>query len=392
MSPLEPLKLVQETFSTVSQYVELCNQISNLNDQFQLANNGIQQVKRSTSQANLVKLNNQLDLLCVTQRRFLQEVIPLCDTYLRLKHEKERNDNLKVEARKELDEHRVTAFPNFQTAINAYLKRFNTGFEIVNVQPFNAAGRPSSIYQIRINNINVNLSSAQGEPSFRNTLSGGDRNSLALAFFLASIDQEPDITNRVIVLDDVVASLDEHRKLVTAEEVLRLLQRVSQVIVLSHNKSFLCEIWKALHDKDISTLQIVRAPGGSSITTWDPITESLTNHDRFFAILIDYHDNNGGDPRRVAESIRYVLEGYLRAKFPNHFPPGSMLGKFVTLSRQHLGQTTEIINSAKTDELSLLVDYANKYHHETNHNWSMETINDGELRGFVKRTISFIQG
>lgn len=258
--------------------------------------------------------------------------------------------------------------------------------------PFNAAGRPSSIYQIRINNINVNLSGNQGEPSFRNTLSGGDRNSLALAFFLASLDQEPDLTDRVVILDDVVASLDEHRKLVTAEEVGRLLQRVSQVVVMSHNKSFLCEIWNALHGTDVSTLQIIRATGGSSITIWDPTTDSLTNHDRCFAILCDYRDNSQSNPRQAAESIRYVLEGYIRVKFPNHFPPGSMLGPFVALSRLHIGQPTEILNLAKTEELSLLVAYANRFHHETNHNWRTETIIDGELLGFVRRTLSFIQG
>ena len=391
-SPLEILELTAEALSTVAQYTQLVVEISALNDQFQNANTDVLQVKRNTSQADLSVLNTQLNLLRITQTRFQPEVTQLCNTFLQTKREKSRVEQLKTEARRELDEHRAAAFPNFQAGINAYLQRFNTGFEIVNVQPYNAAGRPSSIYQIRINNVNVNLSGAQGERSFRNTLSAGDRNSLALAFFLASLDQEPDLADRVVILDDVVASLDEHRKLVTAEEAGRLLRRVSQVVVLSHNKSFLCEIWNALHSPDVSTLQITRAPNGSSITTWDPTTDSLTNQDRSIATLCDYRDNNQGNPRQVAETIRYALEGYIRAKFPNHFPPGSMLGQFVTLSRKRIGQPTEILSRAKTEELSPLVDYANRFHHDTNPNWRTETITDGELLGFVCRTMSFIQG
>lgn len=391
-APLDRLELTEAASLTIQNYISLFTSISTLNTEFQNANNAIQQLKNEVSNANLNALTTQMALLRTTQSRFLPEVSTLCARYLELKEEKRVAEESKSEARRQLDEYRTAAFPNFQAAINGYLGRFNADFEIVNVQPSNAAGRPSSVYQIRINNTDVSISAPQGQPSFRSTLSGGDRNSLALAFFFASLDQEPDLNERTVILDDVVASLDEHRKLVTAEEVRRLLSRVSQVVVLSHSKSFLCEIWNQLHGTDVSTLQIVRATVGSNITTWNPSIDSLTSHDRNFLTLCNYRDSNQGDPRQVAETIRFALEGYIRVKYPNYFPPELVLGNFIERARRSIGQPTEIMSSVKLTELSTLVDYANRFHHETNPNWQTEVINDGELLGFVRRSLCYIQG
>jgi wobble nucleotide-excising tRNase len=392
LAPLDGIDLPEDAFLSLENYISHFTAISTLNTEFQNANDSIRQLKQDVSNANLNTLTSQMALLRTTQTRFLPEVSILCDNYLALKEEKRRAEEAKTEARRQLDEYRDRAFPNFQTAINDYLRRFNADFEIVNVQPSNAAGRPSSAYHIRINNTNVNVNAPLGQQAFRNTLSGGDRNSLALAFFFASLDQEPDLNERIVVLDDVVASLDEHRKLVTAEEVRRLLTRVSQVIVLSHNKSFLCEIWNHLHDDEVSTLQIVRATVGSNITTWDPSIDSLTSHDRNFSILCNYRDNNLGEPRQVAETIRFLLEGYIRVKYPNYFPPASLLGNFVARARQSLGQPTQIMDTGKLTELAELVDYANRFHHETNPTWRTEVINDRALLGYVRRSLCYIQG
>ncbi len=80
-------------------------------------------------------------------------------------------------------------------------------------------------------------------PSFRNTLSAGDRNTLALAFFFASLDRDPALADKIVVIDDPMTSLDEHRSLTTVHEMRQLHDRVSQMIVLSHSKPFLLGVW-----------------------------------------------------------------------------------------------------------------------------------------------------
>jgi wobble nucleotide-excising tRNase len=96
-----------------------------------------------------------------------------------------------------------------------------------------------------INSINVPVTadSGPGRHAFGNTLSSGDRNTLALAFFFACLDQDPSLAGRVVVIDDPVSSLDDNRSLTTVQEIRRLLPRVAQVIILSHSKSFLCQTW-----------------------------------------------------------------------------------------------------------------------------------------------------
>jgi wobble nucleotide-excising tRNase len=54
---------------------------------------------------------------------------------------------------------------------------------------------------VLINNVAVGLADSNGEPCFRNTLSAGDRNTLALAFFFASLYQDPQIAQKTVVID-----------------------------------------------------------------------------------------------------------------------------------------------------------------------------------------------
>ncbi|MDX6518756.1 MAG: hypothetical protein QOF50_1602, partial [Gaiellaceae bacterium] len=50
-----------------------------------------------------------------------------------------------------------------------------------------------------------------------------------------------------------------------------------------------------------------------------------------------------------------------------------------------------ILSRADTDELANLVEYGNRFHHDTNPAWETEVVNDGELQGFVTRTLTFVK-
>ena len=49
----------------------------------------------------------------------------------------------------------------------------------------------------------------------------------------------------------------------------------------------------------------------------------------------------------------------------------------------------QILDESHTRELADLVEYAKRFHHETNPAWETEVINDAELTGFVRRTLDF---
>lgn len=248
-------------------------------------------------------------------------------------------------------------------------------------------------YNVLINNTPVAVSGgnpAPGTPSFRNTLSSGDRNTLALAFFFASLDQDPGLAGKVVVIDDPMTSLDEHRSLTTVQEVRRLSGRVDQVIVLSHSKPFLCRIWEHADPTRRTSFHVTRAAVGSTITAWDITQDSITEYDRRHAELRQYVISPRNS-REAASDIRPVLEGFMRVACPEAFPPGTLLGPFRNVCEQRLGTPQEILSRANTQELRDLVEYGNKFHHDTNPAWETEIINDGELLGFIERTLAFVR-
>jgi len=75
--------------------------------------------------------------------------------------------------------------------------------------------------------------------------------------------------------------------------------------------------------------------------------------------------------------------------WPEHFSPGTLLGFFRAICSQRIGTPQEILPVQLTHELNDLTEYANKFHHDTHPAWATEIINDGELRGFVRRALSF---
>ena len=392
-APLERQALDQHTRNAVAAYDALRPRIADLSGALVAANNAIRVVQEQAASANPTTIARDLARLRATRARHSPEIARLCADYLAEREAKARTEEERAAMRTELDQYGTNAFPASQTAINVYLRRFNAGFRLDSVISTTTRGGPACTYNVVINEKPVPVgigTPSQGEPSFRNTLSSGDRNTLALAFFFASLDQDSNLANTVVVVDDPISSLDDHRSLTTVQEVRRLAERTGQVIVLSHDKRFLCRIWDDGADPTTQTaLEIVRNGNGSTLRPWDVAQDSITEHDRRDAALRDYVATGNGDQREIARAIRPHLEAFLRVARPEHFRPGTLLGPFLGLCRQRIGQQNEILDQDATRELGELVEYANRFHHDTNPAWETIAINDTELRSFVQRTLAF---
>ncbi len=291
-----------------------------------------------------------------------------------------------------LSQYRTQVFPAYEAAINRYLQRFNAGYHLASVQSVDTRGGPACTYNVVINNTPVTVGGGNPQPgdhSFKNVLSAGDRNTLAVAFFLASVELDPNRANRVIVIDDPVSSLDEHRSLTTVQEVRRLLAQVAQVVVLSHSKPFLCRVWESATPAQRAALQVVRQGSGSTITAWDVNADSETENDRRHETLREYLASGGQNEREVATAIRPCLEAFFRVAYPEHFPAGTLLGPFRGICAQRVGTPQQILSQADIDELRDIVDYGNLFHHDSNPAWETEVINSTQLEGFVRRTLVF---
>jgi len=128
------------------------------------------------------------------------------------------------------------------------------------------------------------------------------------------------------------------RHLTTVQEIGRLAQRVGQLIVLSHSKPFLCQMWESADKTARAVIEIARSEDGSTLRGWVVHHDLISEHDRRHALLRDYLVNTPPDNRKVAEALRPVLERFVRVAYPDWCAPGDMLGKFANLCQQHAGK------------------------------------------------------
>lgn len=390
-APLDAITLDANALAAIDVFHEKCADIAQVSTSLTGLNDQIAIVKEQAQAANVAALTADLNKLKAIQSRHSPQIAPRCDEFLAEKTAKQLTEAARDQARNALDNYRQNIFPAYEAAINNYLGRFNAGFRLGGVNAVNNRGGSSATYNVVINNVDVPLTANAG-PSFRTALSAGDRNTLALAFFFASLEQNANMANIIAVIDDPMTSLDEHRSLVTIQEIRGLVDRVRQVIVLSHSKPFLIALWKAAPRNDRTAMRIARAAVGSALERWDIDHDSITEHDRRFARATAYvQQADPAQERTVAADLRYMVEAFLRVAYPNYFPPGAMVGQFWTLCQQRANTPNQILTPADTLELRSLLDYANRYHHDTNPTYQTENINDAELTNFATRTLAFIR-
>jgi len=393
-TPLEKIILREDVASKIDVFNGHCQSIRDVSAAFQAFNEKIALVKESAKAGNLHTLRADLAKLKARKARHEEENNALCQAFLDEKTAKTATETTRDQIKAELNTYQNQIFPVYQANINEYLRRFNAGFRLDSLASAANRGGATCNYSVVVNNSSVAVSgSGAGTPSFRTVLSAGDRNTLALAFFFAMIDRDADIANMLVVIDDPMTSLDEHRTEATVQEIKKLVDRVAQVLVLSHSKAFLCNLWQRLEHVQRSSYEIQRAGTGSTIATWDVTRDCVTEHDRRHDSLLLFVRQGISDPsqvRGIAQSLRPHLESFLRVACSEHMRPGKLLGPFIHECRQKLGTVDEVLANDQIQELEELKEYANRYMHDTNPAWRTETINDTELLSFAQRTLVFV--
>lgn len=96
--------------------------------------------------------------------------------------------------------------------------------------------------------------------------------------------------------------------------------------------------------------------------------------------------------RAVARTIRPVLEGYYRVRFPLEFPPDKWLGDFINAIRQSSGNHPLVVLQNDLSEINAVNNFSKKYHHQDNSKADSEPIIDAELQTYIKRALKLISG
>ncbi len=393
-APLEKIDLPAEVKAVVAEYEKYRQWAVNFSKRLQGCNIQIDNKKEGIGQINLQDLKDNLDKLHLTRDRYTESAKTDCKAYLDAKEAKKATELQRDSAQKKLADYSKNIFKDYQDAINSYLDKFLAGFHLTDMAVTNPGGAKSCIYALEILNIPVPVNAANGEPSFKNTLSAGDRNALALAFFFASLDKDVALAEKIVVIDDPMTSLDEHRANRTIEEIRSLTTKVNQVILLSHSKSFLCQIWeeadRVIKDTSKIPLHISRSQESSVIELWNIHDDCITQNDKRHTMIAEYIKTQiKGKERDVAMALRPILESFMRVAYPEIFPPGTSLGCFISQCRDSILNNVVILDKKDIDELGSLINYANKFHHDSNPNHMTEIINDTELVDCCKKVVSF---
>lgn len=207
-----------------------------------------------TAPKGVLELKKELKLLEITKERFSERNKKLCSDYEEASKELDGLKKDIAELDKAFELETCTLFDKHAGHINDFLAQMGSNFKVVEFNPKKNMTLKQPYFcdyhfkfqdalVLPTNKQNSSSPEPEDKPHFKNTLSESDRRSLAFAFFLSKLHNEPDLDQRIIVLDDPFSSFDENRKQKTTQ-LLRNIKSIDgkkprQVIILTHEASFL---------------------------------------------------------------------------------------------------------------------------------------------------------
>ena len=201
---------------------------------------------------------------------------------------------------------------------------------------------------------------------------GADRSTLALAFFMTELAEDPQKAETIVVFDDPFNSQDHYRPTCTITEIRRCGNGVAQVIVMSHDRHFLREIWDLpLPPEDRKTLELVAVGKRDTIIApWDIENDTESDDAANRRILNAFHTKREGTPRDVIQKIRPVIETHIR-----RIAPKEMEG--AALRSAH-------------DDIDDVNTYTRQFMHGDPHYSEGKRLSADDLAGFVEKVLLIV--
>lgn len=334
-APLEKVDVDTPFADAQAGLVTLQQAVTVYNQTVVSANAIIAAKKRTTGAADIKTVEAALTSLRATKTRFEAEARKACDEHSLAQLEKKAIEENKAAVRRQLDEYTEQVIGRYQDTINNFLEAFNAGFRITGTKHAYPGGVASSSYQILINNTAVDLGDPEtslDKPSFRNTLSSGDKSTLALAFFLAQLAHDPDKAKKIVIFDDPFNSQDGFRQDCTVQKIRKCGQECTQVIVLSHDPHFLKRVWDRLQafSGERKCLKLARiGQYDTTICEWDVDEATQARFKADLKVLAEYYNEGIGEPRDVVQKIRPVLESHCKCVSAGSFLETDWLGDII---------------------------------------------------------------
>ncbi|MEX2089198.1 MAG: AAA family ATPase [Bacteroidota bacterium] len=392
LAPVNPLAPNEDFERAWRRFSAIQGLVQEYNSALDVANRSINKKKAEVAANRASTAEEELTVLRSIKTRFDADANLASMNYQQSVEEKRKIEATKDGLKNQLDDHTKGILAKYEHSINRVLDDFNAGFRIMGASHGYPGGVPSATYQIVINEVSVELGDSAtplDRPSFKNTLSAGDRSTIALAFFLAQFEHDAEKSKKILMFDDPFNSQDSFRKNRTIQRIIQCGEESSQTFVLSHDRFFIKRIWDRLDHKagERKALELARVGvRNTKIIQWDieQATQPRFNADR--KALLKYYTEGRGDPTEIVKKIRPVLETHCTKICPDEFD-GDSLGKIIEKVRS-AGFSHDLFPVIR--DLESANEYTCRYHHGDGSTATSEAIGDGELQGFVKLTLSII--
>lgn len=366
-NPMENVStIVVDNF--VTELKSLSEKIKSINDYVTLYNSKILDLRAHIKKLEDVK--KELSELEMNKIRFSAPLKRDCSIYeINTNHLKKLNRiNKNYQIEQKAESNRI--FDQYGEKINHYLSDvFHTKFKIEEIKDGGIKGRSkesSLSYKLMFDETEIEPE-GEDNTSFKNILSEGDKNTIAFSFFLAKLATDTDISNRIVVFDDPLTSLDLNRRNATIHQLVLLYQKCDHVIVLSHNLHFLMELnsQTLIKKAEKKNLQIVNANGKSSIHEHQIKKDWIDNYQKALETMENFLNNPSTDNQEDAiNSIRISLETFLKLKYCRFIPDPEQT--FGTIVQKLKSSNCVFINPNKDeviDKLNQLVAISWRGHH-----------------------------
>lgn len=300
--------------------------------------NGLAEKRRTGPQPSESDCRARIDRLLKRKRRTEPGVQDRITAMLRAKRADARAKKMRTEVQDRLKSANEAAANHYYDRVNHYLDMFGAAFRISKISNSMSGNLGSVDYGLIVRGHAVSRGrgvDADDEPTFKNTLSSGDKATLAFAFFLAGLDRDASLAGKIVVFDDPLSSHDTHRQGKTVDLLSHLCGRCEQVIVLSHDAHFLRRVSGRCPTVDQVAYEI--AFDGSD--QWSKAKIADLDHlcRDSHAVLVDqllaYYEQGNGDPISIAPGVRKVLETHYRRTFSCHFGRNDYLGTIISKIR-----------------------------------------------------------
>lgn len=396
-SPLQPVDCHELTFVEAA-LGEAFEAITTYNEQVATANESIATYKAKLAGEKLPALQDELVALNICKTRYSPEVTDIVGERQQADADRTTAEAAKKKSRAELDALMESVLGKFQSSINAWLAKFGAAFTVQKLKPtyVGFSGAPRTEYGLSMRGATVPAGKKSAAPCFQTALSDGDKRTLALAFFLAKLFDEPDHANRIVVVDDIFTSLDKHRRGQTVDAIAQMVRTVKQVIVLAHDAFFLKDVSRKLTSKGICTPLLIEATrstdGYSELRANFELEETCASdfykHYRALELFLAGTPSEG--PLAVAQGLRNLLEGHLHRRFPGHINEGLTVGAVLALIKDAPPTSPLAFLQPCLAGLHELNDFAAAFHHETSGITPRAEVTDSELHAYGTRTMHLL--